>query len=279
MSHWKRNMYHKNKISLRICTQTKSINNQETSLCTRPRASLTIEASFIVPLMAGFLAIILFFFRVISVQVVVEEAMVYTGRCVAVESCVVSSEEALFLSAESIFRMLVDENVVVNSYVENKSWGISLLKSEFTGDVIWLRAEYAVKLPVSFFGTDCIYLSSENSFHKWIGSNGLEHVEKWVYITQTGSVYHTSVDCRVLDISIKTAFLSEIGDYRGVDGQKFYPCSRCKKEDCQVVYYTDYGTLYHYDVVCSSLKRTIKKIPLEEVGSRHICSFCNKSEM
>jgi len=68
--------------------------------------------------------------------------------------------------------------------------------------------------------------------------------------------------------------LSEIGDYRGVDGQKFYPCSRCKKEDCQVVYYTDYGTLYHKDIACSAIKRLVEKIKIEDVGNRRPCSFC-----
>jgi len=278
MSHWKRNMHPITQISLRICTQTKTTQNQEASLCTPISASLTIEASFIVPLMAGFLASILFFFRIISVQVAVEEALIYTGRCVAVESCVVSSEDALFLSAESIFRMAIAESAVVDSYVENKAWGISLLKSDFTGDEIWLRAEYAVKLPVSFFDFEYISLASETGFQKWIGNRALGNVGEWVYITETGSVYHTNIGCRVLDISIKTTLLSEIGDYRGANGQKYYPCRRCKKEDSQVAYYTDYGTLYHQNIACSSLKRTIKKIRFDEVGTRRICSFCSKKD-
>ena len=278
MSLWCRNMNYKNIISHRICTQTKRIKNQETSLCTYAHGSLTIEASFVIPLMAGSLAFILYFFQVILVQVQIEEALIYTGRCVAVESCVVSSEEALFLSAETIFRSIVDKSTVVNRYVENKSWGISLLKSEFSGDEICLRAEYAVKLPISFFDIDRIRLSSENCFQKWIGSNGFEQVGKWVYITPTGTVYHTSMACRVLDISIKEAPLSEIGEYRGLNGQKFYPCFRCKKEAGQVVYYTDYGTLYHQNIGCRALKRTINKIHIEEVGARSICSFCKKNE-
>ena len=69
MSHWKRNMQYKNKISLRIRTQTKMKKNQETSFCAWQRASMTIEASFIVPFMAGFLAIILFFFRAVGWRV------------------------------------------------------------------------------------------------------------------------------------------------------------------------------------------------------------------
>ena len=100
MSHWKNNRELLHKISQRICTQTKTIRNQETSLCIHPEASLTIEASVVVPLMAGFLAIILFFFRIMQVQAIVEETLIYTGRCVAVESSVVSSEKALYLSAE-----------------------------------------------------------------------------------------------------------------------------------------------------------------------------------
>jgi len=279
MSHWKRNMQYKNKISLRIRTQTKMKKNQETSFCAWQRASMTIEASFIVPFMAGFLAIILFFFRVISVQAAVEEALIYAGRCVAVESCIVSSEEALFLSAESLFRMMVDENEIVNNYVENESWGISLLKSQFTDDEIRLCAEYSIKLPVSFFDIKRIHLLSVNCFQKWVGNKELGQEGEWVYITQKGTVYHTSMKCRTLDLSVKTALLSEISGYRGLDGQKYYPCACFKEDDNQMVYYTDYGTLYHQSLKCSSLKRTVKKIHISQVGARHICSFCKKGEV
>ena len=84
------------------------------------------------------------------------------------------------------------------------------------------------------------------------------------------------LDCRVLDLSVRTAHMSEIDDIRGLDGQKYYPCDDCKTnmgvED--VVYYTQYGTSYHKNVSCSALKRNVKKILKSEIGNKKACSFC-----
>ena len=275
MSHRKRKIQYKDQISPRICTQTNTKESLETSLCACTRASLTVEASIIVPLMVGFLAIILFFFRFIQVQVAVEEALIYTGRKVAVESCMMSSEEVLYLSAEAIFREAISENEIINRYIKNKSNGIQLLKSEFADNEIWLRAEYEIKLPVAFFSIDSVELSSENCFQKWIGNRDEFYDGDWVYITQNGTVYHSKKDCRALDISVKRASASKIENYRGENGQKYYACDRCKEEGVNWVYYTDYGTLFHAKIDCSSLKRTIEKIRKDEVGNRRICVFCN----
>lgn len=275
MSHRKRNIQYKDQISPRICTQTNIKDNHETSLCIYLKASLTVEASFIVPLMAGFFAIIVFFFRLIQVQVAVEEVLIYTGRKVAVESSIVSSEEVMYISAETIFREAISEYEIINKYVKNKSRGITLSKSVFAEDEIWLRAEYEIKLPVAFFSIDSVWLSSENCFQKWIGNRDEFYDGDWVYITQNGTVYHTKRDCQALDISVKRASALKIESYRGKNGQKYYACKRCKEEAVSWVYYTDYGTLFHTKIDCSSLKRTIEKIRKDKVGNRRICIFCN----
>ena len=100
---------------------------------------------------------------------------------------------------------------------------------------------------------------------------------EYVYITPKGTVYHRTPSCRILDISVRKADLSQIEKERGKDGQKYYPCSRCGKETAldNTVYCTDYGTLYHTKVSCSALKRTVNKIKLDEIGERNPCSFCN----
>lgn len=262
------------KNSPRICTQTKKFMSQRTSFCICEKASLTIEASVVLPLTIGFLAIILFFFRVIQVQAIIEEALMYAGRVVAVESSEVSSELALLISAEGVLISVLEEQPIVESYIKHGIFGISLLRSDFSGENIVLRADYKMILPVAFFGRESIELSSENCFRKWVGDINGEIQDDWVYITPTGSVYHTNLDCRVLDIKAEATSLTQIAEYRGMDGQKYYPCSRCKTENGSTVYYTGYGRLYHFDARCSSLKRTIQKISRSEIEGRRECAFC-----
>ena len=71
---------------------------QEASFCTCKKGSLTLEATVVLPLMAGFFISILFLFRVLMVQAAVEEALVYVGRVIAVESCVFDEEGTLYIS-------------------------------------------------------------------------------------------------------------------------------------------------------------------------------------
>lgn len=275
MSLRKIDLYLKN-IGSPLCTRNQFRHNQETSFCICQRASLTVEAAITIPLVTGFMVIILFFFRVLQVQAEVEEAVFFAGRAIAVESNMTNSKEELLLSAKGFLLSALEESQVVQDYVEGGSWGISLAKSEFQEKEILLQADYRMSLPISFFGRKEIELTSQNRFIKWIGDTTQGEEENWVYITPNGTVFHATPDCRTLDLSVQEALWSEIEKIRGKNGQKYYPCSGCIEKDrvLAIVYYTDYGTLYHQELSCSALKRTIIKIAREDVQERRECSYC-----
>lgn len=256
-------------------TSYKILIPQETSLCTFPKGSFTVEAAVVIPLAAICLVCMLFFLRIIQVQAVVDEALFYAGRKVAAESSVTDSETALFLSAELFFLQILEEYECIEDYVQYGSLGISLLSSDFSGEDILLRAEYSMKLPVSFFRFGTIDLWQQNTFKKWTGE-GVVSSGDYVYISQSGEVYHDSPDCRSIRLSVKQTSYSKIETLRGSDGQKYYPCSGCIENIPQNanVYYTEYGTLYHGDISCSALKRTVIKIPIADVGDRRKCRYC-----
>lgn len=275
MSLWIKNLIFGRNRSPQICTQTSNICYKGTFFITCRRASLTLEAAIVIPLMIGFLAIILFFFRVIQVQSIVEEALIYAGREVAVESSVISSEQVLFLSAEEhLSEALINRGI--EDYIENGIIGISLWESNFEGTDIVLRAKYRMKLPVAFFEINTIELSSENHFQKWVGNEGTAGDENWVYVTEKGTVYHASTSCRVLDLSIQRVSFKEIEQLRGASGQKYYACGRCVEKNIkeEAVYCTGYGRLYHQDINCSFLKRSVKKVLVTEVQGKKACSYC-----
>lgn len=248
---------------------------KETSLCTFRKGSFTVEAAAVLPLAAIFMVSILFFLRIIQVQAVVDEALFYAGRKVAAESSITDSETALFISAEFYFLQILEEYECIEDYVQYGSLGISLLNSDFSGEDILLRAEYGMKLPVSFFRFGRIYLWQQNSFKKWTGDGVVSEGES-VYISKSGEVYHASSDCRSIQLSVKQTDFDKIDTLRGSDGQKYYPCSHCTENVNQnsCVYYTEYGTLFHGDIDCSALKRTVTKIPLSDVGDRRKCNYC-----
>lgn len=265
----------------RISSSHKRIYNKPTysqraSFCTCPSGSYTLEAAIVIPLVAAYLVTLLFFFHVLEIQCEVDEALLYVGRKTAVESSVVDSDTLLFLSAEAYFVYALQDSQQVEKWVEHGIAGIYLWKSVFNEETIHLHAEYVIKLPISIWGIDELKLTSRNTFRKWIGDRQEEVEEGYVYVTKYGEVYHKNLNCRTINISVKVSTVGEIFYLRGKDGQKYYECSRCTWTDSkrERVYYTDYGTLYHKDIACSAIKRTVDKIKEEEIGQRRPCSYC-----
>ena len=102
--------------------------------------------------------------------------------------------------------------------------------------------------------------------------------EALVYITTYGKVYHTSLSCNYLDLSIITVNQSQVDSRRNVDGGKYYECEMCEKNELGKVFITSYGDRFHYDRNCSGLKRSITSVPLSQVGSRTLCRKCEKRD-
>lgn len=251
---------------------------QRASFCTCFCGSYTLEAAVVIPLIAAYLVTLLSFFSVLEVQCEVDEALLYAGRKTAVESSVVDSDEALFLSAEAYLLYALRDNALVEKNVKHGAWGVGLWRSEIDEKEIILRAEYRVKLPLSLFGIEEIEVSSANRFRKWTGDRPKEEDANYVYVTLHGTVYHANLSCRSINLSVQATSIGSIPYLRGKNGQIYYECSRCDWKDSKKerVYYTDYGTFYHKDIGCSAIKRTVEKIKLEEIGQRRPCSFCYK---
>ncbi len=249
---------------------------QRTSFCTCLKGSYTLEAAVVIPLIAAYLVTLLFFFTILEIQCKVDEALLYAGRKTAVESSIVDSEEVLFLSAEAYLLYALQDDKVIEKYVEHGSLGVQLWWSDFSDETIVLRAEYVVKLPISFGGMDEIKLSSQNMFRKWIGDRSIEESGDYVYIARSGEVYHKDLTCRSINLSVHKTSIESISSLRGKNGQRYKECSRCTWENNsrERVYYTDYGEWYHKSIACSAIKRTVDKIRIEEIGERRPCSFC-----
>ncbi|MDD6481003.1 MAG: pilus assembly protein [Lachnospiraceae bacterium] len=246
------------------------------SLCTRQKGSYTLEAAVILPLMAGFFVAILFFFRVIQIQTQVQEALIYASRKTACEASAVESPIALRASAEAFFRKELSKYELPDKYIKGGNTGISLLRSDMSKQYIDIQADYFVKLPINFFFVKGIEISQASKSRKWTGDCENGCVEDYVYVTETGVVYHRNRNCSYLDLTIQAVNSAETGGLRNKSGHKYYACAECAA-NCNtpsVVYITDYGTCYHASLSCSGLKRTVYMISISDVGARGPCSKC-----
>lgn len=245
----------------------------------RPAGSFTVEAAFVTPLLVLAAVVVLGLFPMMQVQVQVTGGLQYASRMVAV-SCQDEEKDAgnlLYLAEGSaLFRNYLKEHGCRWDMIEGGAAGISLIQSDFSGDYVTLRASYRIKLPVSFWNISDLPVRQCVRSRKWLGAGAGETgaEDGYVYVTPSGNAYHSSLSCRYLDLSIQNIALEQIPDLRNSSGGIYYPCS-CYRPGGKSVYITDYGAKYHSDLGCPSLKRTVYKVKLEDVGEKHPCAkFC-----
>lgn len=102
--------------------------------------------------------------------------------------------------------------------------------------------------------------------------------EGYVYVTETGTVYHANSSCTYIKLSVEQTAGSRVGEKRNQYGGKYYLCESCIKNAAapSVVWITGTGTRYHAKKDCSRIKRTVRKIPLSEAEAYRPCSRCAK---
>ena len=259
--------------SLPVCICTKK---QKTPLCSF--GSLTLEAAVVLPILTGFLMMFLFLFRVLQVQRSVQEALNKTCREAAVTSAVTDGN-LNYLVVEAMFWDSLKEDPYVERYVSGGPMGIYFMDSEVGGEYVELQVLYDLTLPVGFFQIREISMIQGCTGKKWTGRPPYRpEKDSWVYVTRESEVYHTSKECQSLKLSTKQTTLDQVKELRNKDGSCYQPCPYCgKKEGMEnLIYITDYGTFYHRKSDCLSLRRTVQMIPMEEIGGRRLCYYCEK---
>lgn len=249
------------------------------------KASFTVEASVVLPIVIFICVFVLMFFRILSVQWGVGTALQEVARRASVYGDVLSGSEGdgvgilstgvMVATAES---EIISKNVPVK-FITNGQLGINLFTSKVDERDIDLVATYRIKMPMDIFGNQSMFFKQRARVRRWTGydphEEGEEEGEK-VYVTATGTAYHRRLNCTYLNPSVSPVAPSNLGSKRNESGGKYYPCERCMKISANVYYITTYGDVYHTSLTCSSLKRSISKVLLEEAikSGHHACSKC-----
>ncbi len=238
----------------------------------------TLEAAVILPLLACFFVSILFFFRVMQIEITVQKALDDTGRQLAVY---MADEESAFdiAAAQALFWKELGETEMPADYIRGGRFGISLLSSTFDAQEVHLLACYRLRLPVRIFWIWEFAMEQRADCRKWNGWSAAPEnggADTWVYVTETGSVYHLTDNCTHLELSIRSVEYAQLAQLRNENGGKYYACSRCADQSNRwgKVYITNQGSCYHNDLGCSEIKRTVYGIRLSDVGARTCCKRC-----
>jgi hypothetical protein len=243
--------------------------------------SLTLEAAFVLPLSLFFLLVLLSFFYVLRVQMKVQRAMEYvvgdvTGMAVYDTDTPLSSQA---LGNWYIERKIREELADVEWLEQISFRGNELNLQQSMVDVM---VTYSVRIPSVMFPVPALHLHQRCRRKLWTGvsqkNEPAEAEDEFVYITETGTVYHRSRECSYLKLSVRGVSSSALGALRNESGEIYRPCELCRPEGCEVVYITESGNRYHKSLDCSGLKRQIRAIFITEVGDRTPCSRCGGEE-
>lgn len=184
------------------------------------------------------------------------------------------------------------ENFLGEEYLDRTplvggSEGILGTTWEFTEgkDVVQITIGYVLQCPFSVPGFHKLVMLNNYYGHIW---NGYEipgategSVSETVYVTAYGSVYHDSMTCSYLDLSISEMELSELKEHRNADGRVYVLCNYCSGETYGgSVFITKWGECYHYKRNCSGLVRKIYSMTLTEATQEglQLCKRCEKEE-
>lgn len=254
--------------------------------------SMTIEAALVVPLFIFCILNLLFGIQVIETSSRITASLHETGNEIcsygyAIKNGVgdglpVNLGSLVYASANVAKHLgsAVDKHGGIKGGIAGINYlGSSVMREN---DIVKLSVSYSLKYPVNM-GIRSYRLGTTYYGHAWTGYGGLgdiqtsEENDPIVYITPTGSVYHSSLHCSHLNIKTNQVLVDVVGEKRSADGSKYYPCSNCNaKNACGSVYITEYGNRYHSALNCSELKRTATAVHLSEAEGRRPCSTCGK---
>ena len=261
----------------------------------RKKGSMTLEAAFVLPFFLFAVINILFAVNIIGTQSRFNAALHQTGNKMAfagyvyerkVENVLPDSLAGVAMSsiyARGQILEYVGTGYLDQSCVVGGSGGVSFVGSSVMGDgdIIDLIVSYRVKPFAGIMGFDGFTMTQRYYGKAWTGYDVTQYVsdtrqeDPMVYITETGTVFHSDRNCTYLNPSVESVPAEAIGDMRNQSGAKFYSCEICGGyRGTNQVYITKYGSSYHSRINCSGLKRTIYTVPLSQVEGRGRCSKC-----
>lgn len=267
----------------------------------RNQGSITLETTLILPIFLFCVITLMYFFQIILIQEKISQGLWETAKEASRYASVYENvggkkgdndskqtAKKWISGAFTGIRMAeyLPEEILENSCIKGGKTGIMYRSSILeNGQDISLAALYEVKFPVmtnvlpsfnfiqqvksrGFIGTYKIGLSKKE----------MEEEDIYVYMTKTGTVYHTSLFCTHINLGIECVSYENALTKRNRSGGKYKSCQKCTKStkvsNQSNVYISDTGDRYHIQLECSGLTRDIKKVKLSELSGVGACQRC-----
>ncbi len=242
------------------------------------RASITIEASLVIPIFLFAILCLIYTMEIQALQIQIRFAVENAAKEEAAQMGVVPVVNAVRLKhniVNQIGKERLDHSIIING-----AEGIRCNQSYLSvfHDEIHVKAQYKIRLPFPKFTKMELPLHQELIVKAWTGKKNKtqeEGADAIVYLTKYGRVYHEDSACTYLAPSINYVSYNKIGKLRNRYGEKYKRCAKCSYgKPISGVYISEQGNKYHHSLNCSGLKRSIYAVKRSEVGGRKGCSKC-----
>lgn len=252
--------------------------NTERASVPGSRASITIEASLVIPIFLFAILCFIYTMEIHALQLQIQFAVENAAKEEAAQVGVIPVVNVVRLKRNIINQ--IGKERLDHSIIVNGAEGIHCAQSYLSAfnDEIHVKTRYTIRLPFPEFTKIKLPLHQEMVVKAWTGKkrNTQEEGEgEIVFITKYGSVYHEDSTCTYLAPNINYVSYKQVGKLRNRYGEKYKRCTKCSHgKPISGVYISEQGNKYHNSLNCSGLKRSIYAVKKSEVGGRKGCSKC-----
>lgn len=241
--------------------------------------SLTVEAAISLPLYIFLLSAFIYILNILDMQNTLQIAMEEAYRTSNEHAYTYDELSSLLLI--KTFRNDTVKDIADNSYIQNGHKGIRLIITKGDSpDDISFSIMYKVSLP--FFPKKLlgINITQRCYFRAFTGESVTDKsgsYTQYVYVTATGSAYHTSQYCTYLSKYVNILPKSEFDVTWNTAGD-YTPCPHCSynTEISPTCFLCPESKVYHSRIDCIYLNVSIYKVPLDSIGSLPLCKRCRK---
>ena len=253
--------------------------------------SATIEAAIIIPLFLFAAFSIFTLCNILQTKEIIYEGIQETAQYLAeyqyeyitLEEALSGSSQSGFAGTNTVTAKLklegyIDDEEIVDKYVSGGMDGLIFKEAYFNSDdgYIYLNLQYDLKVNIPIIGNITWQETEQVQQKAYVGlvsgDTNIDDEDIYVYITETGEVYHRSRQCYHISLTIiKVSENSLNTTYSGYEA-----CELCAqgRDSSGNIYITETGNKYHYSIGCSGLKRTVMRVKLSDVTGMPACSEC-----
>lgn len=220
-------------------------------------ASITVEASLIVPIFFLAIFVFMYLFEAITLQKQMQEKLI------------IESQNYAATGIQTPLAKLGQDNISLIQWNTEETGGYCALDicqriPGIPSQFLQLHVYQNVRIS-SYVGRSMASGQADNNI-------------EYVYIAENASVYHRKIDCTYLKLGIQSVSGKQVEQLRNQSGGKYKACESCTKggeaSDYQMVYITPYGARFHCSKDCSGLRRSVRKVALSSVAALPPCSKC-----